>query len=67
MQDKDGYRMKFACYYPRVEYGESPTSLLPATSALCCRGCPPVASLLWPNFFPTSCPSPNFLPFSCSL
>ncbi|XP_035315748.1 complement C4-A isoform X1 [Cricetulus griseus] len=20
-QDKDGYRMKFACYYPRVEYG----------------------------------------------
>ncbi|XP_051009525.1 complement C4 [Acomys russatus] len=21
VQDKDGYRMKFACYYPRVEYG----------------------------------------------
>ncbi|XP_052020340.1 complement C4-A [Apodemus sylvaticus] len=21
VEDKDGYRMKFACYYPRVEYG----------------------------------------------
>uniref|UniRef100_A0A2I3RJ27 Complement C4A (Chido/Rodgers blood group) n=3 Tax=Pan troglodytes TaxID=9598 RepID=A0A2I3RJ27_PANTR len=21
LQDEDGYRMKFACYYPRVEYG----------------------------------------------
>lgn len=21
--DVDGYRMKFACYYPRVEYGQS--------------------------------------------
>lgn len=21
--EEDGYRMKFACYYPRVEYGQS--------------------------------------------
>lgn len=23
MLEEDGYRMKFACYYPRVEYGQS--------------------------------------------
>lgn len=23
LQDEDGFRMKFACYYPRVEYGQS--------------------------------------------
>ena len=23
-QDMDGYRMKFACYFPRVDYGQSP-------------------------------------------
>lgn len=22
-QDMDGYRMKFACYFPRVDYGQS--------------------------------------------
>lgn len=26
MEDRDGYRMKFACYYPRVEYGQSPSA-----------------------------------------
>lgn len=23
LQDEDGYRMKFACYHPRVDYGQS--------------------------------------------
>lgn len=22
--EEEGYRMKFACYYPRVDYGQSP-------------------------------------------
>lgn len=60
MEDRDGYRMKFACYYPRVEYGQCPSaSILLGTSSWGLPAPPPpppVSSLLCSDCLPLSCP-----------
>lgn len=64
MEDKDGYRMRFACYYHQVEYGQSLLGLYsPWHGLLVLLGLPalpptpPVASLLCPDCLPLPCPS----------
>lgn len=61
MEDRDGYRMKFACYYPRVEYGQCPSaSILLGISSWGLPAPPPpppVSSLLCSDCLPLSCPS----------
>lgn len=45
LQEEVGYRMKFACYYPRVQYGQSslaPKASLPGPAPLGCRWANPL-------------------------